>query len=245
MWRLILCTRNCAFSFPTPCQIWAIILPTCCLSPPPHHFLKLLWKLNRETHSSLQDTSFRILSALPSPVWNGKSVHISMGFSEAWARSERHNLPDICVPTSCCIKTIRDAQMKVSILLYYPKRLTSWWQSLSILAPIDPHPTRTIALVEYPTAITLFPGHTDILDIFPIILFSFLLPVGVVCSTATGEQSCFFFFYLFFWSLLKETRCLLYGGKSLLIACGSYPLPSSSPSGSGCSVGLLCGCVVS
>lgn len=55
-----------AFSFLTPCQIWAIILPTCCLSPTPHRFLKLLWKLDRERHSSCKDATFRISLFYPS-----------------------------------------------------------------------------------------------------------------------------------------------------------------------------------
>lgn len=84
----IMHTKLCAFSFLTPCQIWAIILPTSCLSPPPHHFLKLLWKLNRERHSPCKDASFRILSALPQPIWNGKAAHISMERRKALARSK-------------------------------------------------------------------------------------------------------------------------------------------------------------
>ena len=111
-------TKLCAFSSLTPVKSEQLFYQLAAWSPPPHHFLKLLWKLNRERHSSCKDASFRILPALLQPIWNEKSAHISMELRKAWARAKRHNLSDICVPASYCIKTIRDAQMKVSILLY-------------------------------------------------------------------------------------------------------------------------------
>lgn len=158
MMRLILCTRNCvlsALSHPVKSDNYSSL--TAAWSPHfQHHFLKLLWKLNRERRSSCKDASFRISLILSWLVRNWAIFTFPWNLERLWARAKRHNLSDICVPASYIASKQLMLRMKVSIVLYN-------WEAVNKINGTfysriqESHPIWiSLYLVKYPTPITLF-----------------------------------------------------------------------------------------